>query len=187
MDLQQFTKLSLRQCRGVQELRLSQKHTWRLPGPVVLGRDCEQFKDWLAAVMAPSTLLAKKEEVIGEILPFHDPVWVVYSSTARGTAYSGSDGVAGSSNAALSVGHSSSDSGAAYSGSDGVAGSSNAALSVGHSSSDSGAAYSGSDGVAGSSNAALRVGHSSSDSGAAYSGSATIAGGVGLLTSPPSL
>ncbi|MGH0119142.1 UNVERIFIED_CONTAM: hypothetical protein FKN15_052971 [Acipenser sinensis] len=45
----------------------------RLPVPVVLGRDCGQFKDWLAALTAPSTLLAKKEEVIGEIFPFCDP------------------------------------------------------------------------------------------------------------------
>ncbi|MGH0127965.1 UNVERIFIED_CONTAM: hypothetical protein FKN15_014204 [Acipenser sinensis] len=37
------------------------------------GRYLPQFKDWLAALTAPSTLLAKKEEVIGEIFPFCDP------------------------------------------------------------------------------------------------------------------
>ncbi|MGH0176747.1 UNVERIFIED_CONTAM: hypothetical protein FKN15_073478 [Acipenser sinensis] len=46
--------------------------TVKIQNPL-LGRDCEQFKNWLAAVTAPSSLLAKKEEVIGEIFPFRDP------------------------------------------------------------------------------------------------------------------
>ncbi|MGH0123346.1 UNVERIFIED_CONTAM: hypothetical protein FKN15_056328 [Acipenser sinensis] len=44
-----------------------------------------QFKDWLAALTPPSSLLAKKEEVIGEIFPFRDPEWFCHKFKPRKT------------------------------------------------------------------------------------------------------
>ncbi|MGH0178160.1 UNVERIFIED_CONTAM: hypothetical protein FKN15_076728 [Acipenser sinensis] len=72
-DVRSYPKISVNITIGQQVTQVHVGLCPRLPVPVVLGWDCGQFKDWLAALTAPSTLLAKKEEVIGEIFPFCDP------------------------------------------------------------------------------------------------------------------
>ena len=72
-DVRSYPKINVNITIGQQVTQVQVGLCPRLPVPVVLGRDCGQFKDCLAALTAPSTLLAKKEEVIGEIFPFCDP------------------------------------------------------------------------------------------------------------------